>query len=194
MISVEVSTDGTTVFIDGDPDARNHITVRQKFNQNTGPFYEISDPDGVAVVPPGCSREDANTIRCPTQGITGITILGGSLDDTIIVDITSPLAINIHTFDGHDITTAGPGPDVQNGGPGNDTQHGGGGDDKQIGGPGNDTQSGQAGNDRQLGGPGNDNQKGGAGKDVQNCGAGTNDKGVGGGGDDKSKGCEKGKP
>ena len=178
----------------------DRITVRAKSNPNTGPFYEIYDPDGVDVVPPGCSREDANTIRCPAQGISIVTLAGDAGNDTLVFDIPPGVVDQFDPFfsalgGGGDDVIQGTGfADTQNGGPGDDEQFGGGGNDKQIGGPGDDTQSGQAGNDTQLGGPGNDVQKGGSGKDTQNCGAGDNDKGVGGGGKDKSKGCEKGKP
>jgi Ca2+-binding RTX toxin-like protein len=197
--SIVVSNGGTTVTIKGHPDQANQITVRRKSSPNAGSFYEIYDPDGVDdPVPPGCSREDVTTIRCPTSGIQSLILVGGELDDTLIFDLNLPSTVIVFTAaygnGGDDIIYGTPGVDGQFGGSGNDEQYGGAGNDKQVGGPGNDTQLGQAGNDKQLGGPGNDTQKGGSGKDTQNCGGGNNDKGVGGGGNDKSKGCEKGKP
>jgi Ca2+-binding RTX toxin-like protein len=193
---VYIQHGGTEIYVDGEqlPGETNQITIREKSNPRTGPFYEIHDPQGVNNVPPGCSREDAFTIRCPTQGVTSLVVLGGPGDDTITLDITSAVNTEILAYGGNDTLFGTPGDDTQDGGPGNDELLGEAGDDTQIGGPGNDEQTGDSGNDTQLGGPGNDTQKGGKGSDTQNCGGGKNDKGVGGGGNDKSKGCETGKP
>jgi Ca2+-binding RTX toxin-like protein len=108
-------------------------------------FYEVEDFGGVANVPPGCFRKDANAIHCPVSRVSELLVdLGVGFD---FLENTTDL------------------PSTVLGGAQNDRIDGNG-NDILIGGPGNDILVGQLGDDRLIGGGGKDKCVGGAGKDT----------------------------
>jgi Ca2+-binding RTX toxin-like protein len=141
-------------------------------------FIEIQDPGGVAVVPAGCFRKDANAIHCPEELVEFIQVFAGGGDDVVTNFTDVPLETDGNLGDD---TLDGDGNDILRGGPGNDRLFGEGGNDRLIGGPGNDLLKAGAGNDRAKGGPG---------KDSIDCGAGKRDVGIGGPGRDLGRLCE----
>jgi Ca2+-binding RTX toxin-like protein len=167
------------------------------------PFLEVHDPAGIAVVPSGCFRNDANTIHCPYDQVDRISLDLRSGDDRVENEIDEDDVVGV---DGLPSGGGGVPPTEADGGEGDDVleasdpptakvlgaQAAGGGavGDRLVGGPGNDTLVGQAGNDRLVGGPGRDGLSGGPGKDTLACGGG-GDTAVGGGGKDVAKGCER---
>ncbi len=158
------------------------ITIRRVrgIADPTKSFFEIEDLGGVAVVPPGCFRRDANAIHCPEQLVEFIEIFAGAGNDRVTNETEVPVDTDGNL--GDDVID-GDGDDISRGGPGNDKLIGQGGDDRLLGGPGKDTLFGGQGNDRMFGGAGVDRFSGGPGRDFARGGGG-NDRGSGGPGDD----------
>lgn len=190
------------LFVEGSS-GNDDITVSFVVTEPDEVFVEVHDPAGVAVVPPGCFRKDANTIHCPWELAEFIVFELRAGDDRV--------TNKMHASDVDGLPSPGggvPRTDVD-GGEGDDELEGsdpdatavvlgaqaaGGGlaGDRLIGGPGKDKLVGRSGNDRLFGGPGKDKLSGGPGKDKLVCGAGK-DVAAGGGGKDTAKGCEKAK-
>ena len=97
----------------------------------------------------------------PARIPAGIRIDAGKGNDTITVDSSIMLPLEIHGDKGHDNITGGAGNDTIDGGVGRDTCFGGAGNDSVTGGNGNDSVSGGAGTDDLDGGNGNDSCDGG---------------------------------
>jgi Ca2+-binding RTX toxin-like protein len=102
----------------------------------------------------------------PYGDVLGITVLGKSGGDSIVVDA----AITKQTFilggNGKDVLTGGSGDDNIDGGNGKDVIAGGAGDDELAGGRGRDVLDGGDGNDTLTGGRAMDASTGGAGTDT----------------------------
>jgi Ca2+-binding RTX toxin-like protein len=199
-----LQADGT-LDIEGSP-GNDEITLRLVpgvANPNAV-FIEVHDPAGVAIVPSGCFRKDANTIHCPHDQVDSISLDLRSGDDRVENEIDEDDVVGVGG-----LPSGGGGvPTEADGGEGDDVLEGGdpptaevlaapaagsgSAGDRLVGGPGNDKLIGQAGNDKLFGGPGKDRLTGGPGKDKLACGGGK-DVGAGGGGKDTAKGCERSK-
>ena len=116
------------------------------------------------------------------SGVSSIFADGGAGNDTITVDPSVPLPIELRGGAGDDRLRAGKGRAKLLGGPGNDALYGGPATDYLDGGPGDDQLFGDGGNDVLIGGngadlldggQGDDDLQGGEGRDVLRGGAGS---------------------
>ena len=150
--AADVSISGATLAFAAADGENNVVTV--SFVPGTYTLVDTGAPSLTPVAP--CVTADANTVTCPSAGITALTIDGRDLDDMINVG-AGTVATTINGGAGDDALTGGSAVDTLNGGPDAD---------RLDGGAGNDTLNGDAGDDTFLGGVGNDAFTGGIGTDT----------------------------
>lgn len=175
-------------------------TLNVTLPEAVGPFTVLVDGSSLKII---SASETISEVAL--QGISDVSILGSSGDDSVILDASLEMLIGSVTFNGeagHDsfdssavsmLTSfvGGAGNDTLTGGGGRDLFLGGAGDDSASGGAGNDVLNGNSGKDSLFGGEGDDRLlggrdadllDGGVGSDVVNGQSGKGDTVAGGGG------------
>jgi Ca2+-binding RTX toxin-like protein len=179
FLSATVALHGNTLLIRGDEHGANDILVQRR-------------PDAGTIQVDLTSVDAASQVTTSTQSfaqssVKRVIILGGQLDDAIIIGRNDPdwhLNVFINAGKGNDDIATGGGDDLIVAGDGNDHVDAGAGDDHILAGQGDDEISGDNGNDFLRGGKGADTLIGDAGNDMLLGQGGGHDTLIGGDGRD----------